>query len=214
MYLAAPGLSYGVRDLQLWHVRSSSLIRDRTLAPCTGEHGVLAIGPPGKTLLGSFTNEDKNQDLYLLAWGLPAICMTYHWLSCFMNIWSQASLGERPLWTGCHTLLASHGGPGDLLGGSVAPWVSPQPLLVGLLILQSLLAQYHVRKPVAAGFTCHWPPYQAMTIAYWTETLYRLRNWIQVGNWLAKANGEPVTEQSLRFRHFSILGTWPSRVDW
>ena len=165
MYLAAPALSYGVWDLQLWHVRSSSLIRDQTLAPCTGEHGVLAIGPPGKTLLGSFATEDKNQDLYLLAWGLPAICMTYHWLSRFMNIWSQASLRERPLWTGCHTLLASPGGPRDLMGGSVALWVSPQPLPVGLLILQSLLAQYHVRKPVAAGFTCRWPPYQAMTIA-------------------------------------------------
>lgn len=111
------------------------------------------------------SNEDKNQDLSLLAWGLPAICMTYHWLSCFMNLWSQASLGERPLWTGCHTLLASPGGPRDLLGGSVTPWVSPQPWPVGLLILQSLLAQYHVWKPVAAGFICHWPPYQVVTIA-------------------------------------------------
>ena len=36
IYLAVPGLSCGMSDLQLWHVGSSSLIRDRTWATCIG----------------------------------------------------------------------------------------------------------------------------------------------------------------------------------
>ena len=36
IYLAALGLSCGMRNLNLRHVGSSSLTRDQTLAPCIG----------------------------------------------------------------------------------------------------------------------------------------------------------------------------------
>ena len=56
VYLATPCLSCSIPDLQLgyaksqlWHVRSSSLTRDQTLAPQHWEHRVLAIAPPGKS---------------------------------------------------------------------------------------------------------------------------------------------------------------------
>ena len=45
-----PDLNCGLQDLYLWHVRPSSLIRDWTWAPQHWEHGVLATGPPEKSL--------------------------------------------------------------------------------------------------------------------------------------------------------------------
>ena len=58
--LAAPGLSCGTWNLQLWlenskveHVGSSSLTRNGTWASCTGS-GVLATGPPRKSWDGLF----------------------------------------------------------------------------------------------------------------------------------------------------------------
>ena len=60
IYLAVPGLPCSTWDLQLlWlqhvnsqsqHVASSFLTRDGTLGPLYWENGVLATGPPGKTL--------------------------------------------------------------------------------------------------------------------------------------------------------------------
>ncbi|CAN0250602.1 unnamed protein product [Rangifer tarandus platyrhynchus] len=49
------GLTCSVRDLQSWqakswHVGSSSLTGDRTWSPLYWERGVLASGPPGKSL--------------------------------------------------------------------------------------------------------------------------------------------------------------------
>ena len=49
-YLAVPGLSHSMQDLQFWHMRSSSLTRDWTQNPLHWKHGVLANGPPGNSL--------------------------------------------------------------------------------------------------------------------------------------------------------------------
>ena len=54
IYLAVPDLTCGTPGLQLWHVGSSSLIRDRTCAPCNGSMGSLPVDHLEVPLLLSF----------------------------------------------------------------------------------------------------------------------------------------------------------------
>ena len=54
IYLAMPSLGCGTWDLQLQHVGSRSLTRESNLGSLQWEHGLLASGPPGKSLHMNF----------------------------------------------------------------------------------------------------------------------------------------------------------------
>ena len=88
IYLAAPDLSWGMRDLYLQRVGSSSLTRDRTRAPCTGGTDPEPLdhqgSPPAKT-----ASLDAGSDRDLLepsSGGVPVFTPWGHYLP-FSGLW-------------------------------------------------------------------------------------------------------------------------------
>ena len=82
-----PGLICGMQDLQLWHVGSSSLTRDRTWAPCIGSIEFLPLDHQGNPLVNMFCSWKLWTDLPTM---IPnAIMLTHR-----VTLWSSPVCGH------------------------------------------------------------------------------------------------------------------------